>query len=353
MIYYTVSPNAMKEYKEYASKKIMILNDKDEIYSYHHPYDKIYRHLLGDVNQVTKFLNNYLKPNPKLKSEDLEKSNTSFITSHFRHRQADIIYKIKNRNIYFLIEHQSRIDRKMPYRIWMYGIELIRAETRENLIGKKGYKIPIVIPVVLYTGKRKWNVTTNLSELQEKWEGFQGIQTITQYNLIETQNQIMLNKNDLISEIALLESVDNIKELKQNVIKISETIKEREEMDKFMEIVSYTLPQKMAEEEVDKIIERLSKKKLKDEYGEPLRGLGLLSKLFEEINDVATKNGTERGMKQGMKQGMEQGMQKGIAEAEEKFIKKMLEEKEPDEKIQKYVGISKKELQKIKENLKK
>ena len=46
-------------------------------------------------------------------------------------------------------------------------------------------------------------------------------------------------------------------------------------------------------------------------------------------------------------------MQKGIAEAEEKFIKKMLEEKEPDEKIQKYVGISKKKLQKIKENLKK
>ena len=67
----------------------------------------------------------------------------------------------------------------------------------------------------------------------------------------------MLNKNDLISKIALLENVDNIKELKQNVIKISETIKQREEMDKFMGIVSYTLQQKMAEEEVDKIIERL------------------------------------------------------------------------------------------------
>ena len=31
----------------------------------------------------------------------------------------------------------------------------------------------------------------------------------------------------------------------------------------------------------------------------------------------------------------------------------MLEDKEPDEKIQKYVGISKVELQKIKKNLKK
>lgn len=79
MIYYTVSLNAMEKYKEYTSEKIMTLNDKDEIYSYHHPYDKIYRNLLGDVNQVTKFLNNYLKPNPKLKSEELEKSNTSFI----------------------------------------------------------------------------------------------------------------------------------------------------------------------------------------------------------------------------------------------------------------------------------
>ena len=317
MVYYTLSPNAIEKYKEYASENIRMLNDKDEIYSYHHPYDKIYRNLLGDVNQVTKFLNNYLKPNPKLESENLEKSNTSFITSHFRNRQADIIYKMKDKNIYFLIEHQSKIDKKMPYRIWMYGVELIRAETRENLIGKKEYKIPIVIPIVLYTGKKKWNVTTNLSELQEKWEGFQGIQTITQYNLIETQNQIMLNKNDLISKIALLENVDNIKELKQNVIKISETIKQREEMDKFMGIVSYTLPQKMAEEEVDKIIERLSKKKLKDEDGEPLRGLDLLSKLFEEINDVATKNGTEQGMKQGMKQGMEQGMKQGMEQGME------------------------------------
>ena len=30
---------------------------------------------------------------------------------------ADIVYKIKNKNAFILIEHQSSVDIKMPYRI--------------------------------------------------------------------------------------------------------------------------------------------------------------------------------------------------------------------------------------------
>lgn len=65
----------------------------------------------------------------------------------------------------------------MPYRILEYEMELIK---------NKGYKLPLVIPIVLYTGKQKWNAKKYLEESQEKLGGIEI--KLGNYNLVDINN---------------------------------------------------------------------------------------------------------------------------------------------------------------------
>ena len=75
---------------------------------------------------------------------------------------------MKNKDVYFLIEHQSTIDYSMPFRIAEYCILIMKSAIDEKHIKNKNYKFPLVYPIVLYTGKEKWNHKKYLEENQEK-----------------------------------------------------------------------------------------------------------------------------------------------------------------------------------------
>ena len=91
----------------------------------------------------------------KLKVEEIEKYTSSFVNKIFQNREADIVYKYKNKNIFFLIEHQTKIDYSMPYRILEYETEIMKSAIDIRKVKNKEYKLPLVIPIVLYTGKKK------------------------------------------------------------------------------------------------------------------------------------------------------------------------------------------------------
>lgn len=61
------------------------------------------------------------------KENEVEKYNGKFVTSHFTAKEADIIYKVKGRNVFVIIEHQSKMDFAMPERMVEYCVELMRS----------------------------------------------------------------------------------------------------------------------------------------------------------------------------------------------------------------------------------
>ena len=122
--------------------------------------------MLDNKSDTVKFINKVLKT--KLKEDDIEKYNSSFVNKIFQNQEADIVYKIKNKNIFFLIEQQTKIDYSMPYRILEYQLEIIKSAIDIEKLKNKSYKIPQVYPIVLYTGKRKWNAKKFLEDCQEK-----------------------------------------------------------------------------------------------------------------------------------------------------------------------------------------
>ena len=104
-----------------------LYNNKKEINNRH---DKIVRKILSRKKETVKFLNDFLNIEEKIEEENIEQCSTDFITKQYQNRQSDLVFKIKNKPIYFLIEHQSTIDENMPLRILEYICEIMRKEVK-------------------------------------------------------------------------------------------------------------------------------------------------------------------------------------------------------------------------------
>jgi len=150
--------------------KTMVVEETEEMYEYivNNEHDKLFKDLLSDNEETRKFINKFLKLEEPIKENELELYNSSYITTEYKSKEADVVYKKKNQDIYFLIEHQSTIDISMPYRIKNYVIEILRTAVDKSKIHQKGYEYPLVIPIVLYTGSKKWNAKLKFEDMQKK-----------------------------------------------------------------------------------------------------------------------------------------------------------------------------------------
>ena len=96
-------------------------------------HDKIFKEIMLDKEEVARFI--YINYNIFLKPNELELCNTEFRTRNNKVLEVDILYKIKEKQIFFLIEHQTKSDRYMAYRVLNYEIEIVnryRTITGEN-----------------------------------------------------------------------------------------------------------------------------------------------------------------------------------------------------------------------------
>ena len=138
MIIYTLK-DYLKIYKLIKINTYKLREDEEKYViqekSNHNKHDKIFRDILNDKKEVTKIINTYIKPKTKLNMQDLEKYETRYITKTYEEKETDIVYKIKGKEIFFLIEHQTKVDKKMAYRILEYSMEIIRGRIK-NIKGQ-------------------------------------------------------------------------------------------------------------------------------------------------------------------------------------------------------------------------
>ncbi len=106
------------------TKGMMKLEEKGEKYHIYQPHDKIFKTVLNQKSQVAEFINRILELKEKITEKEIEKYDSEYIGNMFEKRQTDIVYKMKEKEIYFLIEHQSQIDYNMPQRILEYEVVL-------------------------------------------------------------------------------------------------------------------------------------------------------------------------------------------------------------------------------------
>lgn len=128
------------------------LNDKERIDNERQngdkKNDKIFKDILQNKNEMAYFLSDFIEY--KISPNNLENYNPNYITKNFKYKQIDILYKVKGKMIFVLVEHQTKVDYSMPYRILNYCIEIIRSIVDEGEYNRATYKYPIIMPIVLY-----------------------------------------------------------------------------------------------------------------------------------------------------------------------------------------------------------
>jgi hypothetical protein len=105
---------------------------------------------------------------------------TSYVAADYRHLCSNLVLKVPYRTrlagrprtltLYLLLEHQSEPDVLMALRVLEYLVQVYKGQLRAATKGgrpRADFRLQPVLPVVLYTGERSWEVLTSLAELVE------------------------------------------------------------------------------------------------------------------------------------------------------------------------------------------
>ena len=329
-----------QQYRKYLeNKKVMVLKEEETIYQIEEDktyskeivkeidkrHDKMFRNILSRKKEMINFLNDFLDFKEKLEETQIIQCPTDFITRLYKSRQSDILYRLKDKPVYFLIEHQSTIHPEMLLRIWEYIGEIIRKETiRGNSI------YPIVIPIIIYTGFQKWNLPTNFDQKQYQSKNYQDYAISLSYNLITVHDytyEELLKKKTLFSSIMIIEKCKDEDEINEQMNKIIEIIQEPKDKEALSEIIVNIIRPIVGTEKAEIMLEKINKKEVQD-----------MSPFTKFLLDY----------KYEMIAKTEKEKKKSRLEVMKETVKNMLQFGEPDEKIMKYIGINKEELENIK-----
>lgn len=307
--------------------------NKERVREVDKKHDKMFRNVLSRKKEMANFLNQFLNLKEKIEKEQIIQCHTDFVTRQYQNRQSDIIYGLKNKPIYFLVEHQSTVKQDMLLRIWEYVGEIMRKESIEQKTYLRKDKVyPVVVPIIIYTGVQKWNLPTSLAQNQYQSNPYKKYQINLEYNLINVQDysfEELLEKNSLLASIMIIEKCKTKEEINLEMNKMIERIKEPKDKEALAEIVTNIIAPIVGEEETKKMLEKIDR-----------REENTMSPFVKMTLDLEYK-----AWKKGVREGEVKARKSGIRN----MVKNMLRFGESEEKIMKYTGISKKELEDMKE----
>ena len=107
----------------------------------HERYDKAYKKLLRNPQVFCRFMRSLVSEElaQKVKPENIEVVDKSYITKEGRKYESDLIYKIliepqHEAYFYILMEFQSRPDKWMALRVLNYIVQFYECLPKENLL---------------------------------------------------------------------------------------------------------------------------------------------------------------------------------------------------------------------------
>ena len=266
-------------------------------------HDKLFKIILSDKQEAVGFIKKVLNSKEDITTKNIELYNKEYITEKFEKRETDITYKIAEKNLYIIIEHQSTIDRTMPYRIQRYKMLLMDEIINKKEMKKVGYEFPRIIAIVLYTGRGKWKVE-KLEDVQKPLEWYK--ETEKEFELVDvnkyTEEELM--KDELvITKAMLIEKQKDARKVRDILNKVNQIVKDNPEKIKLLlEILKYILLNSKSEEirkEADKII-----KEYKGGEEAVLNMVNIYNKALDEQRDAGDRQRQIKTAKRLLKEKM-------------------------------------------------
>lgn len=229
----------------------------------HQRHDTSYRYLLSSKKLFVELLRSFVTKGwiQGLNEEDVEEIPHSFILQDFKRQEANLVYRINLNGqdvvFYLLLEMQSSVDFRMPYRLLLYQVEIWRyllqneEDARSN---RKTFQLPPIIPIVLYNGRQKWTAELQFRKLFAN-EGMFGSELLNfEYLLIDVARyteEHLLSLSNTIGAVFLLDQTEDQRQLLERLGKLVHTIQHMPEdsQQKFVAWMANILLQKLPENE--------------------------------------------------------------------------------------------------------
>ena len=295
------------------------------------PHDKFFRTAMSDLRVVRQFMR-YNMPAEWLERINLHKlklEEITFIESDLKTSSADLIYSTELANqkafVYLLCEHQSRPDKHMALRLLNYTWRLLERESKQ----RPNKPLPLVYPMVIYTGARPWNAPEDIFALFGEQAALARELLYSPYQLIDVNrvSQATLQQQHLAGIIQAAfqhqTMVDIAGFLDSMFCWINQLKEDIEDSQLGQSLIKYLL------EALDLDDEQLIIEKAVQHLSEPIRGeaMSLAEKLekrgYERGVNLAKKL-EQQGEKRGEKRGYEKGRQEELHNMAKRLLKKGL-----------------------------
>ena len=338
-----VKEHLIKYEKEYRRKRDQQklekhqLNEENETYDkINHPHDKTVRLMLSNSQEAANLINLALKTD-FVKANQIEQYKSSFVTKQYKNKESDIVYKdLKNKGIYYLIEHQSKQDKMMAVRITEYSLEIIRSAL-DLMKKEKREEFPTVIPIVLYTGKGKWKIPKSLEDVQVKLADI-NLPSIGSYKLIDintySDDDLIKAKGALPKVLLMEKSTKNINKVKEIMNKMEKAKLTKEETEMLSVYITNVVREK-DNRLADELLEKINKEREEENMGD----FGQV--LVDYIHESVAKGERKRRKKTEKKDGKIEGAKATRIEV----ITRMLKDNLKIELIKKYANATDKDIE--------
>lgn len=198
--------------------------------------DQYYRRLFGSPLMVRALFEGILPSGLRalVDLDTLEPLPTDYVSDKRRQRQGDRLWRVRRRDgqmlyLIIMLEHQSVADRLISVRVMGYSALMYEDLSLRKLLGPSG-KLPIILPVVLYSGAARWRMPRQVSDLTDPVPPeLQRYQPQMRYLLLdegELVNRGHLPTENLVSALFHLEhsrSVEETAQLLHTVLRLTDS----------------------------------------------------------------------------------------------------------------------------------
>jgi predicted transposase/invertase (TIGR01784 family) len=289
------------------------------------PHDQFVRSTLSDKAMAKSFLENYL-PFEIVETLDLTTVNVtqqSFVDQDLQDHHTDLLYQVaaktgENVLVYVLLEHKSFPEKRVAFQLLRYILRIWEQQ-------KSSAKLPNIVPLVLYHGKRKWNINREFAPLVEfgKDAVYAKSTPNFEYFLCDLSK---FDERELKGEIALRITLLLLKnifspDLKHKLVDIMRLFAEIPKSG-VVELLGKTLKYLSASD--DKISRSEVRLAMQTSFTTEQKQEDWLQEFIDEWKEEAMKKGLEEGRQQGVKEGRQEGMQQGMQQALAKTVERLL-----------------------------
>lgn len=285
----------------------------------HHLNDKSYKFLLSSKRIFVELLQSFVDKGwvKQMDESNLTKMDKSYILQDFREKEADMVYQMQFNDqrviFYVLMEMQSSVDFQMPYRLLLYMVEIWRDMVKNASsmeAARKDFKLPVIVPIVLYNGTGSWTACRSFRETLDNHEWFGDELLDFKYILINVHGygeEELLKLSNLIGVVFLLERKPEIHAFMEQMEQLTDVL-EKLPQDLFpifqtwIKIVTNKGLSEAHKRRVSEIIDQFTEPK------EVRTMISNLEKAFENFEFNAEQKGIEQGKYEVAKTMLSKGM---------------------------------------------